>query len=235
MMDATLVTKEHHSVSVVAVAATAGAEIVTMIESEASGMMRVPRMARKGMVSPMQTSAQSKPPPSDANAEMNGANPLKMSETPQRNQRGKQRRKRGQRQVGRTLLGTAREDSPRRREAARLRAMMDDAQVHDEARWKRLRKNSADGEKEPRRACSWGTSSTPLESCCLPRGCSAESFCRWRGHGGQDPNDEILHTTWRRWEIIQAIVLAIYVNRTVPKNLCKNNVGKSFPFRVLYT
>ena len=31
--------------------------------------------------------------------------------------------------------------------AARLRAMMDDAQVHDEARWKRLRKNSADEEK----------------------------------------------------------------------------------------
>ena len=115
VMDATLVTKEHHSVSVVAVAATAGAEIVTMIESEASGMMRVPRMARKGMVSPMQTSAQSKPPPSDANAEMNGVNPLKTSETPQRNQRGKQRRKRGQRQVERTLLGTAREDSPRRR------------------------------------------------------------------------------------------------------------------------
>ena len=31
--------------------------------------------------------------------------------------------------------------------AARLRAMMDDAEVHDEARWKRLKKSSADGEK----------------------------------------------------------------------------------------
>ena len=51
-------------------------------------MMRVPRMARR-VWSHLCKPAQSKPPPSDANAEMNGVNPLKTSETPQRNQRGK--------------------------------------------------------------------------------------------------------------------------------------------------
>ena len=181
----------------------------------------------KGMVSPMQTSAQSKPPPSDANAEMNGVNPLKMSETPQRNQRGKQRKKRGQRQVERTLLGTAREDSPRRRRLRWLRAMMDDAQVHDEARWKRLRKNSADEEKSLGELAVGAPAQHHRKLLPSSRMLSGK-FCRWRGHGGQDPNDEILHTTWRRWEIIQAVVLAIYVNRTVPKNYIKTMWG-SFP------
>ena len=115
-MDAAIAMTEVTLISAVAVEAAAGAEIVTEItERGGSETMRAPRMARKDMVSPTPTSVQNKPPPSVVNAEVNGANPLKTSEQLQKNRRARQRRKRGQRLAGRTLSGTAQENSQRRR------------------------------------------------------------------------------------------------------------------------